>query len=332
VRNDKTKADPGKWFNVPWAGHDNTVVVKVRNNGDLLAKGVQVDAYVTEFTSGDGPLIRLGSPRQDVAAGTTVEFSVPWKPPADESLHYCIVARVALYQDPANPAIIETNIYNNEARSNYTKFVSASASPSTRVGASVQLSNPFSETRRVHADVRQSHPYHRVFVDHTWLMVPGRSTSPIRVLDEAIYGTPEWEVISDGHDEGLLWELPNSVSVEGEVEQPAEAECRSRVLTGGCGLRIDAARAAWIELDHRSANYVTGEVGFVDTGTPVTDGVVLIELSDGVNSFTVPTSVGPDGRFGRDFGNPLDTTEWIQAHFLGAFAAAEAKSERLPPE
>jgi M6 family metalloprotease-like protein len=332
VRNDKTKADPGKWFNVPWAGHDNTVVVKVRNNGDLLAKGVQVDVYVTEFTSGDGPLIRLGSPRQDVAPGTTIEFSVPWKPPADESLHYCIVARVALYQDPANPAIIETNIYNNEARSNYTKFISASASPSTRVGTSVQLSNPFSETRRVHADVRQSHPHHRVFVDHTWRTVPGGSTSPIRVLDEAIYGTPEWEVISDGHAEGLLWELPNSVSVEGEVEQPSEAECRSRVLTGGCGLRVDAARATWIKLDRHSSNYVTGEVGFVDTGAPVTDGVVLIELFDGVNSFTVPTSVRPDGRFGRDFGNPLDTTEWIQAHFLGAFAAAEARSERLPPE
>lgn len=332
VRNDKTKADPNKWFNVPWAGRDNTVVVKVRNNGDLLAKGVQVDVFVTEFTSGDGPLVRLGSPKQDVGPGATVEFSVPWRPPADESLHYCIIARIALYQDPANPAIIETNIYNNEARSNYTKFISASASPSTRVGTAVQLSNPFAETRRVHADVRQSHPFHRVFVDHTWLTVAGGSTAPVRVLDEAIYGTPEWDAIADGHGEGLLWELPNSVSVEGEVEQSAEAECRSRLLTGGCGLRVDAARATWIRLDRHAENYVTGEVGFVDSGAPVTHGAVLIELSDGLRSFTVPTAVDADGRFGRDFGNPLDATEWIQAHFLGAFAAAPVSSERLPPE
>lgn len=143
-----------------------TVVAKVRNAGDLLARGVVVDFFVTEYSAGDGPWVLLGSDTKDVGPGATVEFTAGWSPPADEHRQYCVIVRIRLYQDPANLAIVDQNIYNNEARSNYTRFVSASASPSTRVGAMVLLANPFGESAHVHADVKKTHPQHRVFIDH----------------------------------------------------------------------------------------------------------------------------------------------------------------------
>ena len=148
IRNDRATADPGKWFNVPWLGHDNTVVAKVKNSGDLLAKGVVVDFFVTEYSSGDGPWIPLGNVSHDVAANTTEEFAVGWAPDAADGKHYCIIVRIRLYQDPGNLAIVDNNIYNNEARSNYTQFISASSSPSSRVSAPMCCSPTRSTTRR----------------------------------------------------------------------------------------------------------------------------------------------------------------------------------------
>lgn len=63
VRNARAQADP-QWFNTPWLDNMNTVVAKVHNNGDRLAKGVVVDIFVLEYTTGDGPLARLGRQRR----------------------------------------------------------------------------------------------------------------------------------------------------------------------------------------------------------------------------------------------------------------------------
>ena len=62
--------------------------------------------------------------------------------------------RIRSLPGPGNLAIVETNIYNNEARSNYTKFVSASSSPVDRVGTEVLLANPFDDSTHVHAVVK----------------------------------------------------------------------------------------------------------------------------------------------------------------------------------
>ena len=328
VRNDRATADPSKFFNVPWLGHDNTIVAKVRNSGDLLAKGVVVDFFVTEYSSGDGPWFNLGLDTKDIAASTTVEFSAAWNPSAAQGKHYCVIVRIRLYQDPGNLAVVDQNIYNNEARSNYTKFVSASASPSSRVGATVLLANPYRESTHVYAAVKQTHSQHRVFIDHQWLRVPGKEARPIQVWDEALWGTPEWWATGGDDREKRqprkLWETPNRVSVAGWAVRPFEADCGAMTLTGGVGMRVDAGRQTQIELRAVRRTYITGRVTYADNGGPVVDGVVLIEMSTGGGKyFTVPANVAGDGTFGRDFSNPLgDKTKEARAHFLGAFGAA----------
>ena len=335
VRNDRATAEPAKWFNVPWLGHDNTIVAKVRNAGDLTATGVVVDFFATEFTTGDGPWVSLGNATRDVGPGATVEFSRPWNPSAADGRHYCVIVRIRLYQAPGNPAIVDQNIYNNEARSNYTSFISASASPSTRVGTSVLLANPFARSTLVFAEVKQTHPQHRVFVEHDWLRVDGRAARPVGVFDEALWGTAEWDFVGEGGQRGpgYLWEVPNRVSIDGWAIRPYQTDCGASVLTGGAGLQVHAGRATEIKLDKHRITYTTGDVRFADNGDPVTSGVVLIEVSDGERSFTVPTDVRADGRFGRDYDNPFgDHTKWLQAHYLGSFSAAAAESGEVEPE
>jgi M6 family metalloprotease-like protein len=336
IRNDKATADPDKYFNTPWLGHDNKVVAKVRNAGDLLAKGVVVDFFVTEYSSGDGPWVSLGFDTQDVAANATKEFSTGWNPGAGEDKHYCVIVRIRLYQDPANLAIVDQNIYNNEARSNYTRFVSASASPSSRVGAQVLLANPFDKSTLVFADVKKSHPQHRVFTDHQWLRVPAKGQRPIQVWDEAIFGTPEWPLVAETRERRVptrLWETPNRLSITGYAARPFKADCRSLTLTGGVGMRVDAGRATTIRMRAATPRYVAGEVSFVDNGGPVTaGGKVLIEMRDaGGRYFTFTDQVDPNGTFSiREFPNRFgDATRTIEVHYLGTFGAAPCTTGRI---
>lgn len=333
VRNAKNAANPAL-RNVPWAGRPNTIVAKVTNHGDFAAKGVVVDFFVTEYSSGDGPWIPLGSPSRDVGPSATEEFSVSWTPPADERLHYCVIVRIKLYQDAGNPAIVDANIYNNEARSNYTRFISASASPSSRTGAQVLLANPFGEQTLVSAKVRQTNDLHRVFVDHTWLRVDPGLPRPIQVLDEALFDTPEWPWRDGDNDRWRkqLWGDPNLVSVEGWARTPRAEECGGLVPTGGACLSVQAGRQTVTRIEEATPHFAAGTVVFVDNGAGVpSDGVVLIELGDGDESWTVTTRIHADGVFRTELFDPEQRgrePKWLIAHYLGDFGASPSESKR----
>lgn len=336
IRNDKSAAEPDKYYNVPWLGHDNDVIAKVRNAGDLPAKGVVVDFFVTEYSAGDGPWMPLVSDTQDIDPGATVEFKTVWAPPTAEDRHYCVIVRIRLYQDPANPLVVDQNIYNNEARSNYTQFVSASASPSSRVGATVLLANPFSRSTLVFADVKKTHPQHRVFIDHQWLRIDGKGQAPIRVWDEAVFGTEEWPLVADKGEQRVpktLWSVPNRLSISGHAARPFETDCRALTLTGGVGLRVDAGRATTIKPGAVHYRYVAGNVLFVDTGGPVSGGLVLVEMRDGGGkSFTFTTPVNNEGHFSiREFKNPFgEDTKSVEFHYLGVPGAAPCSTGPMP--
>jgi hypothetical protein len=328
VRNAKNAANPAL-FNVPWAGRDNTVVAKIRNNGDFPATGVRVDFFVTEYSAGDGPWQPLDPDSHDVGPGATVEFTTSWAPPADESKHYCIIVRIKLYQDQGNPAILDANIYNNEARSNYTRFISASASPSSRTGAAVLLSNPFSERTQVAAKVRQTNALHRAFIDHTWLTVDPAAPRPVTVLDEALYGTAEWPYSGDDNERWRkqLWAIPNLVSVEGWARVPNAEECLGRVPTGGACLSVQAGRATVTRILEAEQQFVFGEVSFVDSGGPVPNGAVLVEIGAKESTWTVTTQV-VNGRFRTEVPRKDEEPRWLIAHYLGGFGSSPSQSER----
>lgn len=333
VRNAKSIADPGRWANTPWLGNINTVVAKVRNNGDLVAKGVVVDLFVVEYTTGDGPMVPLGTDVKDIPAGATVEFTAAWSPPVDR--HYCIVVRIRLYQDPATAGLFETNIFNNEARSNYTRFVSASSSPSTRVGAQIQLANPFEDSALVHAVVNSSHPYHRVFLDHAWLRVDGKASRPVQVYDEAMAGFPEADADEDERVLGRLWKEDNFVTIEGWSERPFQADCGAPTLTGGVTMRVGSGRATEIEITEARHTFMAGHVRHVDDGSPVDGGTVVIvarELDEFGGQLTANGELD-GGDFAIEFPGSLRGAEQVgQAHYLGSFGSAPCESKTVELE
>ncbi|MEO6122729.1 MAG: hypothetical protein ABIR32_03405 [Ilumatobacteraceae bacterium] len=334
VRNAKSMADPARWFNVPWAGNPNTLVAKVRNGGDLLCKGVVVDFFAVEFSTGDGPMIPIGSDTKDIAPNATTEFTTGWSPPSDAG-HYCIVVRIRLYQDPVLAGVVETNIFNNEARTNYTRFVSASASPSSRAVAQVALANPFEESTLVSAVVRQTHRMHRVYIDHTWLRVPAGENRMVQIFDEALYGFPEWDLVDGDIEE--LWGIDNKVSIEGWAERPFPADCGAPTLTGGAGISVGAGRAVIVEFEEVQLSWATGTVRFLDqnaVGEP--DGQILLVARecddrgavDPIGDRVTAESQVRNGRFSTEFRRSLDSEFGLmQAHYLGDFGAAPADSE-----
>ena len=229
VRNDKATADPAKYFNVPWLGHDNTVVAKVRNSGDLLAKGVVVDFFVTEYSvrrrsvaTARQPTLGMWRPARSSSSPHR------WNPSAATGKHYCVIVRIRLYQDPANLAIVDQNIYNNEARTNYTKFVSASASPSSRVGHRGAAREPVRRIdacfRRCEEDPPATPRLHRSSVAagsrQGPAADPGLGRSP---LGHARVGPRRRETTD--RSPSYLWEVPNRLSIAGWAERPFEADC-----------------------------------------------------------------------------------------------------------
>ena len=212
--------------------------------------------------------------------------------------------RIRLYQDPATAGLFETNIFNNEARTNYTRFVSASSSPSTRVTAQIQLANPFDESALVHAVVNSSHPYHRVFLDHRWLRVDGKSNRPVQVYDEALAGFSEADFVDDERVLGLLWKEDNRVTVEGWAERPFLSDCGAPTLTGGAAVRVGSGRATEIEITDAKQTFMGGLVRHVDDGSPVDDGTVVIVAREVDEFGGHQTADGQldGGRFAIEFG------------------------------
>ncbi|WP_030620714.1 hypothetical protein [Streptomyces fulvoviolaceus] len=333
IRNAKSMADPGRWYNTPWIGNPNSVIAKVRNSGDLLCKGVVVDFFVIEFSTGDGPMVPLGSDTHDIPPNATQEFTAGWSPTSATG-HYCIVVRIRLYQDPTAAGVIETNIYNNEARSNYTRFVSASASPSSRALARVQLANPFEDSTLVKAVVHQTHRFHRVYIDHQWLRVPGGSSRPVWVFDEALAGFPEAAEYGEITEE--LWGRDNKVSIEGWADRPFRADCGAPTLTGGAGIRVGSGRATEIRVLEASVSYASGTVEYVDGAGGAPDGKVIVVAQESDETGVINpigdrvTGEGTvsNGQFGMEFNRRLDADHGVvQAHFLGDFGGAPSESE-----
>jgi hypothetical protein len=88
VQNARNLADPA-WFNVPWTGHQNTIIAQIKNAGNLDAPSVKANFSVKDYTVGGVLETPLGSDTHDVDALATVPFQTVWTPTLGE--HYCII-------------------------------------------------------------------------------------------------------------------------------------------------------------------------------------------------------------------------------------------------
>jgi M6 family metalloprotease-like protein len=185
VRNDRNVADPVNWFNVPWSGHPNRVIARVKNNGDLAAPNVRVEFYIKSFNVGGTPEVFLGAATQTIPARGTVNFETNWNAPAGG--HHCMIVRIPGYFIPGPPPVSEMSVFNNFAQSNYDRFISATASPASREITFVEVGNPYSRATRVFVHPGQSNPLYRTYLEHTSLLLQPGETRKVRVMFEYDY-------------------------------------------------------------------------------------------------------------------------------------------------
>ena len=90
VKNARDQAD-ASWYNVPWLGHQNTVVAKVKNSGNLNAPSVWANFSIKDYTVGGAPEFALGSDQHNVNALATVDFITGWvRQPVGIIVWWCV--------------------------------------------------------------------------------------------------------------------------------------------------------------------------------------------------------------------------------------------------
>ena len=317
VSNMKSQLNPA-FANVPWNGHPNTVIGRIANHGTASAPGVVAKFYWKDYTVGGAPETLIDSDTHDIAPGATIDFSVNWVPvpPADpnRAQHYCIIVRIDPYSTPTATPIPELTPLNNEAQSNYARFISASASPPSRQVSQVAVGNPYQQPAWFYLRAGQSRPAYRTYLEHLALTLqPGE----IRQVTTMFEYAPELDADrAPDHDDRKGHVKPNHLSVVGLIHDPLDPLLHGPMTLTGVNAEVAYGRATKIEeglkIDGES---VLGRVVTVDDGKGVPAGHVIVvsTLEGRRDPDYTPTKIQQDGWFRvRLDKRPTE----VEAHFV----------------
>ncbi len=334
VRNARSTADPAQWANVPWEGHTNTVVATYRNRGPVTCRNVTVDFYIKDFTVSNPAEVWLGRDTKDVppeSTTPTVEFTTEWLPGSQG--HRCVVARTPLFLDTSvTPTLVEMSDANNMAQSNYSRYISASASPARRVRSTVALHNPFPERALMYVMPQLTGGmarYYRLYLEHQALTLDPGETRRVDVMVESLLGDPRYAPEMDQVIEKLL-RTPADVSLVG-YGIPPEAP-NHPVILGGAQLRVGSAYGTQFEfVEVQPEEVVRGRIVTLSTGKGVS-GHVLVTFrgpaETEANTISVP--LGQDGDFALELRRYMETfdSKEITLHYPGNPPYAPCEPEK----
>ncbi|MGY2873296.1 hypothetical protein ACVW00_000486 [Marmoricola sp. URHA0025 HA25] len=344
VSNAKSLAD-AQFANVPWNGHPNTVTAKIRNGGTLNAPGVTAKFYWKDYTVGGAPEALIATDTHDIAPGATVDFSVQWTPVAPSNpshpQHYCIIVRIDPYSAPTTPPVSELTPNNNEAQSNYARFISASSSPPSRQVSEVSVSNPYAAPTRFFLQAGQVHPHYRTYLEHQALTLAAGERRPVQVMfeyapDAVGNDDPSMDPEREGgrkdpgrdhpRDDKHPRIFPNHVSVVGLLEDPEDPFLHGPGVVTGVNAEVAYGRATRFDGELKSdGSLVLGRVVTVDDGAGVPAGSVILAWHDDRGEETTSaTKIAGNGEF-RGFVD--DRARSVQAHFVPPPGYGECASE-----
>lgn len=348
VQNTRNLADPANWFNVPWAGNPNTVIARVKNNGNLAAPGVRVEFYVKNYNVGGAPEVMLGADTRDIPALSTVNFTTTWNPPGNG--HYCIVVKIPGYITPGPTPVLEMSIFNNLAQSNYDRFISASSSPATREMTMVEVGNPYDKATRVFIRPGQTNPLYRTYVEHTSLFLEPGEVKKVQLMfefdPENLYHLP----ISLGKDKTLnsegkqekdyqqvreirekYYKVPNRVGVVGYIDNPTEEHPHTPSRLSGVDAEVVTGMKTQFERFYKNGNLVGGSVVTTDGKQKVSTGkVILLKQVRGVennNREDDVISLNENGSFQHQLHEDDEMLQSIQAYYLPGPGFGDCYSE-----
>jgi M6 family metalloprotease-like protein len=320
VTNARNLSDP-KWANVPWDDHLNTVVATVANRGRLDAPGVRVEFWYTDMNLGtkDETWLLLGTGSADIPAGQSrdVPCGTQWRPMAPG--HYCLEARVPLYQQPPPGLVVEITELNNRARSNYDRFISKSASAPTRERLTLLVENPFPGPARVTLHVTQTNPLYRTLLGESSFLLDAEGRREVEAWLECSVAIGE--PLPDPDLEPYR-AAPNDVRIWSTVVPLDDTQDRGGMVLAGVRLRVDTGRATRFDDLRTDADVVSGRVVTVDDGSPVPGGSVMVTvgLADDETTTTHPVE---DGLFRVSI---AAAAEPVRVYYLPAAGYADASA------
>ncbi len=353
VQNTRNLTDPVNWFNVPWAGHPNTLIASVRNNGNLAAPDVRVEFFVKNFNVGGAPETFLGADTRSIPAMGTVQFQTIWNPPGNG--HYCLIVRIPGYFIAGPPPVLEMSVFNNQAQSNYSRFISATASPATREITYIEVGNPYEKPTRVFVRPGQSNPLYRTYLETNCVRLDPGETRKVKVMFEYdqtnLYKTPvslsqDTNVdVTQGNerDRNILGRLlkqysreVNKVGLASYIDNPLHSHPHTPELLGGAQTVVATGRKTRFEYFYKDGG-IGGRV-ILDNGSvrgeAVTSGKVLIifrndENPDMPKVVYQETKLDWEGRFVTKVMKEADRMGYktLQAYYLPGSDYSDCYSE-----
>lgn len=332
VRNDRSDADPS-WFNCPWEDHNNTIEATIHNDSMADAPQVSVDFYEQSFNLGILPGERrlLGTVTSDIGHGDAVVFRQPWVP-ADTS-HKCIEVSLRPYTVPGS-TVLESSPLNNFAQSNYTRFISASASPPSRERSFVAVSNPYPEPTFFLLDSQQTNPLYRTYLSHTYVYLQPKETRQVEVMSEYAEQAISESAAAAGEAADFrkirpVWDdQPNLVHLRGWIVEPRDPHVLHPF--GGVDIAVTTGKATHFD-DLKLANSgVTGRV-LDSLGSAVPGGQVLATLRSGTGksaTSTVLRTTVSRGTFHFEFKTPWQA---LELYFAPPVGYGDAQTVLRPP-
>jgi M6 family metalloprotease-like protein len=258
VKNARNLMDPTR-ANVPWAGHPNKVIVRVK-----------------DYTVGSAPETLIGSDTKNVPPGAVVEFTTDWTPPTNGG-HFCVIAQIPLYISPSAATVVERTELNNRAQSNYDQFISSTASPATREVTDVMVVNPYELPTRIFLRGGQSNPLYRTYIEHTWLLLEPGEQRKVKVMFEyGPVGSKSDEQVFGKVEVKEFGRLPNRFALTGWIEDPRNPLCDHPDLMGGLDALVTTGRATRFEKVNISKTRVEGVVVSAVDKKPVKAGGVIL--------------------------------------------------------
>ena len=140
------------------------------------------------------------------------------------------------YDQDGIPGTEESTTANNVAQSNYSRFISKTASPASRESASVALYGDPAGLRQ-YVNVRQTSPFARTFLNHHWVDVALGRRRDVTVFTEFMVGDQSVQEYVDslgGIEEAFR--TPNQLDLSAVVVTGCSAS-----LLGGAGITVPVA-------------------------------------------------------------------------------------------
>lgn len=337
VSNGRSRADP-TFRNIPWEGHDNTIVARVRNGGQIPAAGVRTRFFVKDFTFAGGSEAPLGDAVASINNGTTVSFTAPaqWRPaqikilfpfalftlPVAYPQHACVVARIDPY---IVGALREVTPDNNEAQSNYSWLATTTSSPASREVTVIIAENTLPRPAIVSFQIHQPNPLFRVYLNHRWVRLAPGAKAPILVMIESLLGDPRYADLVKEHQQGEQ-RVTSTVRISA-LGDTGEA-CAPTVLGGATILAI-TGRATRFDAFTANVDMAQGTVVAADTGAGV-DGKILISIRNADPNDPAPEIIKEgfvqSGAF-QVLLNSIPPGSVVQGHYLGQNQMAPSDSQ-----